>query len=191
MACAILDGLVSSGLTTFVPDCKPKYSFSITARRQEHALKLSERYPNAYITIDNNDENLWRFHDDDQPLSHLVLICTKPDSTYEVCRSIVLAHDTAPAQFVLPTVITMCPGITISTLESWLSLRNIQGRFAVIRTMPNTPVSLRQGTTALIASPYTTAVQVDQVVDVFHVFSPCVEILPEEKLLNVAAAISG
>jgi pyrroline-5-carboxylate reductase len=191
MACAVLDGLVSSGLTTFVPNRKPKYSFSITARRQDHALELWERYPGAYITIDNSDENLWQFPDDDQPSAHLVLICTKPDSTHEVCQRIVLAHDAAPAHRALPTVITMCPGIKVSTLESWLDRGDGQSRFPVIRTMPNTPVSLRQGTTALIASPRATADQVDRVVELFRVFSPCVEILPDEELLNVAAAVSG
>jgi pyrroline-5-carboxylate reductase len=68
----------------------------------------------------------------------------------------------------------MCPGITIPTLESWLTLSNGTGVSGVVRTIPNTPVSLRQGATAVIASQRVTAVQLDRVVDLFRIISPCV-----------------
>jgi len=194
MACAILERLVKSGLTTYLPHRKPRYSFSISTRRQEHALELSRRYPDAYITADNSDKKLWRFYDgnDARSVPHIVLICTKPDQTHAVCQNMVAAHDTASARHgTLPIVVTMCPGITIPTLESWLTLSNGEGVFGVVRTMPNTPVSLRQGATALIASQRAAAVQLDRVVDLFRTVSPCVEILSDESLLNVAAAISG
>ena len=83
------------------------------------------------------------------------------------------------------------PSITIPTLESWLTLSNGTGVSGVVRTIPNTPVSLRQGATAVIASQRVTAVQLDRVVDLFRIISPCVGILSEENLLNAAVAISG
>jgi pyrroline-5-carboxylate reductase len=191
MACAILDGLAQSALTALRPGQKSEYSFSITARRHERATQLSERYPGAYVADNNNDEKLWLFAKDDQPAAHIVLICTKPQSTFEVCESIRLAHEKAPSPCNLPTVVTMCPGITISKLESWLSPQSHSKRFTVVRTMPNTPVSIRQGATALIASRHATAAEVDHVIALFRVFSPCVETLAEENLLDVVAAVSG
>jgi len=73
MACAILDGLVESPSTAFRPGQKPEYSFSITARRQERVVQLSERYPGAYVADNNDDEKLWLFAKDDQLASHIIL----------------------------------------------------------------------------------------------------------------------
>ena len=191
MACAILDGLAESASTALRLGQKPEYSFSITARRQERVVQLSERYPGAYVTGNNNDEKLWFFAKDEKPAAHIILICTKPQSTFDVCESIRLTHERAPNPCDLPTVVTMCPGITISRLESWLSPQNHLKRFTVVKTMPNTPVSIRQGATALVASRHATTAEVDRVIALFRVFSPCVEMLPEENLLDVAAAVSG
>lgn len=193
LACAILDGLseydasaaIKSGQTT-------EYSVSITARRQERVGELSQRYPGAYVTDDNDDEKLWLFAKDNVPAAHTILICTQPQSTFDVCESIRLAHEKSslPCNN-LPTVVTMCPGITISKLESWLSLHNDQKPFTVVRTMPNTPVSIRQGATALFTSRHATDAEVESVIALFRIFSPCVERLAEEDLLDVAAAVSG
>lgn len=189
MACAILDGLAESALTAFSPGQKPEYSFSITARRPERVAELSDRYRGVYVADSNDDENLWRFAKDDQPAVHIVLICTKPHQTFEACESIRRAYEKTPMP--LPTVVTMCPGITISSLESWLSPANHSRPFPIVRTMPNTPVSVRQGATALVASRHATAEEVDRVIALFRIFSPCVETLTDENLLDVAAAVSG
>jgi pyrroline-5-carboxylate reductase len=145
------------------------------------------------ITIDDSVMKLWQFCGDDTiSISHIVLICTKPDQTRAVCQNLVTAHDAVSArESVLPTVVAMCLGITIPTLESWLTLPDGTYVFGVVRTMPNTPVSLRQGATAVIASQRVTAVQLDRVVGLFRIVYPCVEVLSEESLLNVAMAISG
>jgi len=193
LACAILDGLSKySTSTAFKPGQTTEYSVSITARRQERVGELSQRYPGAYVTNNNDDRKLWLFAKENMPAAHMILICTQPQSTFDVCESIRLAHEKIflPCNN-LPTVVTMCPGITISKLESWLSLQNHQKPFTVVRTMPNTPVSIRQGATALFTSRYATAAEVDSVIALFHVFSPCVERLAEEGLLDVVAAVSG
>jgi pyrroline-5-carboxylate reductase len=136
-------------------------------------------------------KKLWEIVKDDKFVAHIILICTKPQSTLDVCDSIRVAYENAPTPCILPTVVTMCPGITISKLESWLSPQNHPKPFTVVRTMPNTPVSIRQGATALIASQHATTAEVDGVIALFRVFSPCVEILHAESLLDVAAAVSG
>ena len=191
MACAILDGLTDSA-STLKSGQESDYSFSITARRQERAVELSEQYPGAYVTDNNDDKKLWQIAKGDTLSAHIILICTKPQSTFDVCESIRLAYEEAAMPCtILPTVVTMCPGITISKLENWLSPQNHPKPFGVVRTMPNTPVSIRQGATALVASAHATATELDRVIALFRVFSPCVEILPEESLLDVAAAVSG
>ncbi|KAF2430775.1 hypothetical protein EJ08DRAFT_670300 [Tothia fuscella] len=191
MACAILDGLAESMSTTLKPGQAPEHTFSITTRRQERTMQLSERYPRAYVTDSNDDGRLWELARNDESTAHIVLICTKPQSTLEVCQSIRLAHKSIPAAYNLPIVVTMCPGITIAQLESWLNPHSHSNRFPVVRTMPNTPVSIRQGATALVPSRWASASEVDCVVTFFRVFSPCVEVLPKETLLDVAAAVSG
>ncbi|KFY81621.1 hypothetical protein V498_08706, partial [Pseudogymnoascus sp. VKM F-4517 (FW-2822)] len=153
--------------------------------------QLSERYPGAYVTNNNDDKKLWRIAKDNNLAAHVILICTKPQLTFDVCESICLAYDKVVMPCILPIVVTMCPGITISTLESWLNPQNHPKPFAVVRSMPNTPVSIRQGATALVASQHATTAEVDRVIALFRVFSPCVEILQEESLLDVAAALSG
>jgi pyrroline-5-carboxylate reductase len=191
MACAILDGLSKSLPSTLELGQKSEYSISIAVRRQEQALQLSERYPGAYITNNNDDHKLWKLAQDDKLSAHIILICTKPQPTVDVCANIRLAYEKVSLPCILPIVVTMCPGITITMLESWLTMQNQPKPFTVIRTMPNTPVSIRQGATALIASAHATTAEIDRVISLFRVFSPCVEILPEESLLDVAAAVSG
>ena len=191
MACAILDGLAESASTPFKPGQETDYSISITARRQERVIELAQRYPGAYVTNNNDDDKLWHFAQGDEPTAHIILICTKPQSTFDVCERIRRAHQKASMIYSLPTVVTMSPGITISKLESWLSPENSPKLFTVVRTMPNTPVSIRQGATALVASRHATSVELNRVTALFHVFSPCVETLPDENLLDVAAAVSG
>lgn len=190
LACAILDGL--SECDTSEPGRATQYSISITTRRQEQVEELSQKYVGAFVTNNNDDERLWVFAKDNVPAAHIVLICTQPQSTSDVCESIRLAHDKlCLASNNLPIVVTMCPGITISKLASWLSLRNHQKPFTVVRTMPNTPVSIRQGATAFFTSGHATEDEVHSIVALFRVFSPCVERLDNENLLDVAAAVSG
>ncbi|ORY11778.1 pyrroline-5-carboxylate reductase dimerization-domain-containing protein [Clohesyomyces aquaticus] len=191
LACAILDGLSEQAASTALrPSQRTDYSVSITVRRQECIEQISKRYPGAYVTDNNDDEKLWLF--DHAPAVHIILICTKPHSTSDVCERIRLAHDkSCPPCQNLPVVVTMCPGITISKLETWLRLGKNQNSFTVVRTMPNTPVSIRQGATAFFTSEHATDEEVESVVALFRVFSPCVERLLEENLLDVAAAVSG
>ncbi|KAF2005474.1 hypothetical protein P154DRAFT_424640, partial [Amniculicola lignicola CBS 123094] len=158
---------------------------------QECVEQISKRYPETYVTDNNDDEKLWLFNNGDAPVAHIVLICTKPQSTSDVCDSIRMAHDKAsfPSRN-LPMVVTMCPGITISKLETWLHLRENQNAFTVVKTMPNTPVYIRQGATAFFTNKHASEAKVKSVVALFRVFSPCVERLAEESLLDVAVAVS-
>jgi pyrroline-5-carboxylate reductase len=190
LARAILDGL--SKYDAPKTEHSAMYSVSITARRKESVGQLRQQYPGAYVTDDNEDEKLWKFATANTPTVHIVLICTQPQSTFDVCKSIRLAHEKTLRAFQsLPIVVTMCPGITIPTLESWLTLENHSKPFSVVRTMPNTPVSICQGATALATSRHVKDIEFDNVVKLFRIFSPCVEKLPKEELLDVAAAVSG
>jgi pyrroline-5-carboxylate reductase len=191
MACAILDGFAECPSSSVVSGPKAKYSVSITVRLSERIEDLSHRYPWAYVTDKNDDPKLWQFSKDNEPAAHIVLICTQPNATFQVCETIRLAHKHVAGARNLPTVVTMCPGITLSQIEGWLTSEDALRPATVIRTMPNTPVSIRQGATALVASRHATDGEVERVIEMLRIVSPCVETLAKEQLLDVAAAVSG
>jgi pyrroline-5-carboxylate reductase len=84
-----------------------------------------------------------------------------------------------------PTVLTMCPGITVKQLQSWLPHGT-----CVVRTMPNSPVGCRQGATGLFASENASH-RIDVVATTLRDVSPAVVPLLEERLLDVVAAVAG
>ncbi|PVH91805.1 pyrroline-5-carboxylate reductase [Periconia macrospinosa] len=194
MTCAILDGLThsTSASSSAAQTSNYEYALSILVRRPEHAVELGERYSSAYITCDALDSRLWHTAEESLVEGHIILICTKPQDTREVCETICNAYNAAPTPAVLPTIATMCPGITAATLTSWLGPpRGFHIPFPVVRTMPNTPVSVGQGATAMFAPPQTGKLELQRLIEFFRVVSPCVEVLEEESLLDVAAAVSG
>lgn len=80
----------------------------------------------------------------------------------------------------------MCPGIVTSQVHSWLGWAA-----PVVRSMPNTPVGLQQGATAMVCSPQVDAAMLDRVHRMWLAVSPVVEAVDKEDLLDVAAAVSG
>jgi pyrroline-5-carboxylate reductase len=174
-----------------------QYKINVTVRREEHAQTLREEYPNLLVTTDNQDPRLWTTarcaknesqsleEDDNEPSRRIILICTQPQFTSAVCQEIstVIKHRSEASH---PIFVTMCPGITIKQVETWL-----RRKVPVVRTMPNTPVCKGQGATAMFANPLVSEKDIEQIVEVFRLISPAVCLLPHESLLDVAASISG
>ncbi|KAH5214359.1 hypothetical protein HBI62_182960 [Parastagonospora nodorum] len=177
LASGIVDGLRNQHNLT------RSYRLSLTGRREEHVNFLRKKYPEALVTANNCDPRIWA------PVpgatAHLVVIGTQPQFTKAVCTEI---RDTIESfcKANPPVVLTMCPGITISQLQTWLP-----ANYPIIRSMPNTPVAVGQGATALFANKFVTSGSINEIKKVFLNVSPCVECLNCEDLLDVVASVSG
>lgn len=173
---AIVDGLSS--------EAGQSYSLALTHRRKEAAEKLQNDYPKALVTNDNTDARIWR-SPKHQRNRHIVVIGTQPQYTAEVCNGIAQAFASAGGTQQL-VVVTVCPGITISQLESWLPTNT-----PIVRTMPNTPIAVRQGATALFANRSTTSGVISEIQSIFKRMCPAVALLPREDLMDIVASVSG
>lgn len=173
---AIVDGLSSEACQS--------YSLALTHRRQEAAEKLQNDYPTALVTNNNTDSRIW-MSPKHQRNRHIVVIGTQPQYTAEVCDEITKAFTSAGGTQQL-VVVTVCPGITISQLESWLPINT-----PIVRTMPNTPIAVRQGATALFANQSTTSGVASEIQSIFKRMSPAVMLLPREDLMDIVASVSG
>ncbi|ETS81354.1 hypothetical protein PFICI_06356 [Pestalotiopsis fici W106-1] len=174
---SIVDGLLSS-------ESSPEYRLALTHRRFEALKALQIDYPDAVVSRDNGDPLIWD-HTDGAAIRHVVLIATQPRFTSNVCKDICNAVKSARSAQEL-VVVTVCPGITLAQLKSWLPCET-----TIIRAMPNTPISISQGATALFASESAPCEVVSEVRAIFRRISPVVAMLPREELMDVAAAVSG
>lgn len=181
LAQAVINGIYSSD-TEWEDTC----AIAVTARRTEHAEQLTQLYPKALATTNNLHPSIWKASaDGGGSNSHVVFICTRPGEVPHVCREIAGALGTLEGE-ARPTVVTMCPGISVAQLQSWLPPGT-----PIVRSMPNLPVTRCEGATALFPSADAAGRSVDVVASVLRVVSPAVSVLPEESLLDVAASISG
>ena len=178
LAQAIISGILSS-TNTWTLDC----DMAVTARRPEHVQELQSLYPQLLVTDNNLDQRIWQDTRISRPIS-IVFLCTRPADIPTVAKQLAPTLESfGPSA--RPTVVTMCPGITVSQLQDWLPTGT-----AIVRSMPNTPVEVRQGATGLFASGEATS-RVNDVQTVLEEVSPLVTIVPEESMLDVVAAISG
>ncbi|KAF4333515.1 pyrroline-5-carboxylate reductase [Fusarium beomiforme] len=181
LARCMIDGLLDNGNDS-------KVVIRVTGRRSDHVKELANRYPSLVVSLGNRSPVLWDEpwqKLDKTPTAHVVLICTQPWATSDVCEDMRYVYSQWP-MIPKPTFVTMCPGITVAQLESWLP----EGA-SVVRTMPNTPVAVRQGATAMFANKFVTSQQASIVADLFCAVSPQVSFVDREDGIDVAASISG
>lgn len=173
---AIVDGLLSGA--------SQEYRIALTHRRPEGAKALQVDYPGAVVSTDNKDARIWT----GTVSRHIVLIGAQPRYTSDVCRDISAAVATREQQRQKTplTVVTVCPGITVAELASWLPSGT-----PIVRSMPNTPISIGQGATAIFASASTPADTVSELLVIFRLMSPVVTVLPREELMDAVASVSG
>lgn len=179
LAQALISGIYSTN-SSWRDGCK----ISVTARRQEQIDELKAKFPLANVTNNNLDSTIWSTVTSQQSDSHVVLICTLPIDVPKVCLELAAIIKTLDVTS-RPTVVTMCPGISVAQLQSWLPEET-----PIVRSMPNTPVMCRQGATALFPSDRALS-RIELVAAVFREVSPAISVLPQESLLDVVAAISG
>lgn len=160
----------------------------VTGRRADHIKELTTRYSSLVVSLGNRSPILWDSpwqKLDKTPTAHVVFICTQPWATSDVCQDIRYVYSQWPIH-PKPIFVTMCPGITTAQFERWLP-----EKASIVRTMPNTPVAVRQGATAMFANKAVTPQQASIVADLFRAVSPQVSFVSQEEGIDVAASISG
>ncbi|CCC11023.1 hypothetical protein SMACR_03729 [Sordaria macrospora] len=159
---------------------------TITARRPEHLRQLQTKYPLAHVTLDNLDPLIWETPEDVETYHHVLFICTLPIDVPSVCRQIAPAIATISPSTARPTIVTMCPGISVAQLQSWLPAGT-----PIVRSMPNLPVTVREGATGLFPCENARGQRTEVVRDVVRLVSPAAVVLGREEELDIVAAISG
>lgn len=159
------------------------YKLGLTTRREESLAWLRAKYRGAVFSTSNCDSSIW--DPTEAAKAHLVVISAPTQFTRTICTEI--SHAIRGSSSNQPLVVlTVCPGITISQLQTWLPAKT-----PIVRSMPNTPVAVGQGATALFANEYVTAELMEETQLVLSGVSPCIEVLDREDLLDIVASVSG
>ena len=107
----------------------------------------------------------------------MLLLCVKPQKARDVCLEL------APRLSPEVHVVSVCAGLSIDTLASWLGTRRIT------RTMPNTPLSVGMGATGLAHSELLTAVERAAAQRLFETAGVAVEVAEDK--LDAVTSVSG
>ncbi|MDR2492765.1 MAG: pyrroline-5-carboxylate reductase [Coriobacteriales bacterium] len=106
------------------------------------------------------------------------LLAVKPQVLRDVAAQLVATDGFRPQR-----VVSIAAGITTATLEE------LFGSVAIIRVMPNTPLMVGAGMSAVAVGEHTALSEGELVRDLFSLMGDAV--LLEERLINAATALSG
>ncbi|WWC91128.1 pyrroline-5-carboxylate reductase [Kwoniella dendrophila CBS 6074] len=109
--------------------------------------------------------------------SDVILVCSKPN----IAKSILLEEGMAEA-VKGKLVISICAGVTISQLVSW-----VPETTQVVRAMPNTPCKIREGMT--VVTPLSDALSRTLILNIFTSCGRCRFL--EEKYFDACTALAG
>lgn len=162
MASAIMDGLVSKGVTTTDKiACADPYIGTVEKKRAQGYFASQS---NADVC--QHDKNL-----------NVIMICVKPHYVVDVCHDIVAAGGDA-------LIISVAAGITLQTLEENLPNRR------VVRVMPNTACLVGESASGYALGSLADNDQDRNVVQtIFGSVGVAVE--QKEDLLNAVTGVSG
>ncbi|KAH8712026.1 pyrroline-5-carboxylate reductase dimerization-domain-containing protein [Phaeosphaeriaceae sp. PMI808] len=182
IGCGTLGSAIVDGLNN-QPSPTRNYRLSLTGRSNDRVTLLRKNYPAAVVSADNCDARVWA--PVQAATAHLVLIGTQPEFTKAVCTEICdPIKEFCGKQ--PPVILTLCPGITTTQLQTWLPARS-----PIVRSMPNTPVAVGQGATALFGNEHVTDKLMEEIRLLLLSVSPCIEFLVHEDHLDVVASVSG
>ncbi|KAL2701161.1 hypothetical protein AAEP93_007980 [Penicillium crustosum] len=187
IGCGTLGQALAHGVVKQRPGNVRLDEIVLTGRRGSHVDALQLQFPELTVTGDNCDPCIWDADEGDTQKVHLLFLGPKPYDIPAACAQLypVLQRQKDRGQS-LPVIITLCPGITIAQLQSWLPYET-----PLVRAMPNTPVKVSQGATGLFPSANVKPLEMELVQAVFRAISPTVAVLPQENHLDIVASISG
>jgi pyrroline-5-carboxylate reductase len=161
MGRAIVVGLIEGGVLT-------ADQVVGTVTRPNVAKQLSETLGITVLT--DNIEAVRR--------AEVVVLAVKPQVAHQV-----LEHPELQAALAGRLLISIAAGIRLEQLADWLP------ETAIIRAMPNTPCTIREGMTVLSPGPRAEPHQVQHAQDIFGAVGRC-RVLPE-KYLDAVTALGG
>lgn len=161
MAKAIIKGLLNSGII-------PKNNVSASEISQEIAKKASDETGVKVIT--NNAELV--------KSSDVIILCVKPHLIKTVLSELTDCFDKNKL------IVSIAAGVSSGAIEN-----HINSDIPVIRVMPNTPVLIKEGMSAVCKGKYASAQDINLVLELFKATGRCIEV--EEKLINAVTGISG
>lgn len=167
MAEALIKGLIAS---------KSVSAAQITAcdKSSERLLHLAERYE---IKLFNKNFEVAKN-------SNIIFITVKPADVAEVLRDI--APELTPDKL----IISVAAGVTTDAIAYALRSSGLAHQAPVIRAMPNTPATVREGATALFADANASAADIKLATAVFESVGSVITVKDEE-LMNAVTGLSG
>ena len=162
MGSALMGGMLKAGVVS--PD-----RLTATVKSESHALELAAKY-GVRVTAGASGEAA---RDAD-----LVILAVKPGTVPSVLKEI--AGELHEGQIIL----SVAASLPISAIESALPLR-----LPVFRAMPNIPVVVEEGATAVCSNSATTESQRELVESIFRAVG--VVCFVEEETMDAVTALSG
>ncbi|AZA14487.1 pyrroline-5-carboxylate reductase [Corynebacterium choanae] len=160
---ALLAGLIAG-------DTDPA-TIRVTNRREDRNETLSDTYGVTALT-----DNKQAVTDAD-----VVFLCVKPYATAEVLAEIAETLDDNDQDTV---VVSMAAGIPLATLEDVVSAGT-----AIVRVMPNTPMLVQRGMSAVAPGRFVTEEQLDTITTMLETVGQVAVV--EESEMDVVTALSG
>lgn len=162
---ALLSGLLLAG--------RPVKDMVVAERYPDRARYLSQTYSVLVTSMVDAVEN-----------ASIVIVAVKPDDVEpviaEFAKTITSASGDGPEQ----VLVTIVAGVTIGYLESKLPAGT-----AVVRVMPNTPVQVGAGASALARGRFASVEQLAEVAALFECVGTAV-VVPEDQL-DAVTGVSG
>ncbi|HSA07113.1 MAG TPA: pyrroline-5-carboxylate reductase [Candidatus Gastranaerophilales bacterium] len=161
MAKAIINGIIASRIL-------PKENITASEISPEQANKASEETGIKIFT-----DNIELAKDSD-----VIILCVKPYAVEDVLKKLksFITED--------KMIVSIAAGVSVKTIEEALDKK-----IPVIRVMPNTPVLVREGMSAVCKGQYASKENADFVINIFNSIGRCIEV--EEKFINAVTGISG
>lgn len=162
---ALLAGLLTAG--------RPVKDLVVAERFGDRARQLAEKYSVLVTSVADAVEN-----------ASVVIVAVKPQDVDSVVAEFAKNVTAAPEESPEQVLVTIVAGVTTGYVEAKLPAGT-----AVIRVMPNTPVKVGAGASALAKGRFPSNEQVDQVAALFECVGT-VAIVPEEQM-DAVTAVSG
>jgi pyrroline-5-carboxylate reductase len=140
----------------------------VSARREERAHKLAERY--GVVAVTDNAAAARQ--------ADIALLAVKPQAASRVLNAPGV-NEALEGKL----LISICAGVSTAQLAAWAP------GSAVVRAMPNTPCLIRQGMTVVSRGPRATAAHIDTARQIFEAVGRCVSL--DEKHLDAVTGLSG
>ncbi|MGV0747443.1 pyrroline-5-carboxylate reductase [Mycolicibacter heraklionensis] len=162
---ALLAGLLAAG--------RPVKDLVVAERYGERARQLSEKYSVLVTTVADAIEN-----------ASVVIVAVKPQDVDAVVEEFAKSVTAASGDNAEQVLVTIVAGLTTGYVES-----KLPAGAAVVRVMPNTPVKVGAGASALAKGRFASSEQVSEVAALFECVGT-VAIVPEEQM-DAVTAVSG